>query len=917
MVHARLFLFLLALTFSPAMAPAQDAAPPPAGKPVTAREGTLAVVLAAVKPPEGQVALVVSAEQTVLPPGAAPPEAGAPLGQVAEAFGRITQDFGNVTAVAPPTMTLLNTAPGTPDIYADLPPGDALKLLAATLSPSQWALLTGMQGLGRDDLTTDTQRSLFQAQFPGGTLQISPEPSPLSLTVGAPAGPDASRDLSADLPRARLRLRQEVLMMLPSPEHPNSFYNIFEPDDPARTRYQLLQQGGAPKDTLYGAQTRQEVPNAPKTGELDYDRPILRNVVRLDGVKTVGDLVARIGFECRTELYADKRYEGRTVTLMGGRSASARRLLQALAFCLTGTFRRVGPAYVLTDDVVGYGTRRAVWAEFERRADQLRRKPLDAAGDALVTAHSPDDLPTNGDPLALSAAQVRQARKDNPDGFNPGGTQLPLSALTPTQQAAARRKLALFSQYRDHYTWLKEGETVTLDGKLSLQSSPKLELLVPSLPEPVAMNNGPSLEELFRPSGEMQNKMREARSAAGVPPAPAPVTPAPAKPTPPTLASLLKTVPRRAVLARPRTPADVDALVASMKRIGLNELWLDVFSEGVCRVPLADTGSALKGVTPLPPGAGDVLAEAVSVTRGSGIRVFPALDLLTWGAKTPAELQERTILGETAAEAAARPPAQENNGPMPSSPRLAVSPFAPDVQNALRSLVQALAARPGLAGIVWRETAPPGYEKAGDAQTALEFGYAEAARLAFLRRAHMDPLDVPIQDWGQANTLLPEFGGADLTALSTQWDTFRSEGDLQFLRALAAVWARAGAWRPILVRQRRETWGDDWFGSWDGPARPLPAHHNSWEAEEGGPSYPEASDAQAKMLSQAALLRLSPWSGSSPGALAEELTRSLVGKRWDGFVLDLTPDARVGNPPTQAGENPLAGLTPKPAPGAK
>jgi len=887
---ARFALLLLALAFLPRAAPAQDAAPI---KPLT-----LAAALAAVKPPEGEVVMVVAAEKTPLPPGAAPPVAGASLNETAAAFGRITQDFGDVMVVAPPTMTLLNAAPGTPNIYTDLPQGDALKMLAATLSSTQWKMMTSAQGIGQDDLTADFQRSLFLAQFPGGVLHVAPE-----HTILSPPG-QVSRDLSADLPRARLRLRREVMLMLPSPEHENSFYNIFEPDDPTHKRYEL-EIGEAPKDTLYGVQSRQKAPNALKAGELDYDQSILRKTVALDGVKTVGDLVGRVGAECRLELYADRRYESKTITLAGVRTAPARRLLQALAFCLTGTFRRVGPAYVLTDDVLGLGTRRQIWAEFERQAEELRRKPLDAAGDALITAHSPDDLSTSADPLALSPAQAKQARQESPMGYGPG-LQLPFSALTPAQQQAARQKIALFNQYRDHYKWLKDGETVSLDGKLSLEASPKLELIVPLLAEPVAMNNGPSLQELFRPSSEMQNKMREARAAE--PATAAPIAPKPS-PAPP-LARLLRTIPHRVVLAQLQTPADVDVLVASMKTVGLNELWLDVFSGGVCRVPVP-SGAIQAGITPPPPDASDVLAEAVRATRGSGIRVFAALDLLAWGAKTPASIQERTILGETGKEAGARQGAQAPPFPEASGPTaVAVSPFAPPVQAALRSLVQSLASRPGLAGIVWRETAPSGYEKAGDGQQGPEFGYGGDARLSFLRRAHMDPLDVPLRNEGQANTSLPEFeGGTEGAKLSEEWDKFRLDGDVVFLRGLADLWASHGARRPILIRQRRQTWGDDWFGSWDGPAKPLPAHHSSWEIMDSGPTYPEASDAQAKTTSQTALLRLSSGFSFSPDVLAEELTRSLVGKRWDGFVLDLTPDARPGDP--------LAGLTPKPASAAK
>ena len=515
-------------------------------------------------------------------------------------------------------------------------------------------------------------------------------------------------------------------------------------------------------------------------------------------------------------------------------------------------------------------------------------------------AHSPYDLNNTG-PLAFSPAQIKQAQQESPVGYGPRPVLMPLSALTPAQQQAARQKIALFNEHRDHYVeWLKECESLTLDGKIKLNASPKLELIVPSLTGPVSIEDGSSLEALFQLSREMQNKMWEARAAGPVPAAP--IAPKPT-PTPP-LTTLLRTIPQHAVLAQVKTPADIDALIASMKKIGLNELWLDVFSEGVCRVPVP-SGAMQAGITPPPTDTGDVLAEAVRATRGNGIRVFAALDLLTWGAKAPAEIQERTILGETAAEVGIRHPAHEAFFPgATSSPSLPVSPFAPPVQAALRSLVQSLASQPGLAGIVWRKTAPPGYEKAGDGQQGPEFGYAGDARLAFLRRAHIDPLDIPLQNGGQANTSLPEFeGGTEGTKLSEEWDRFRLDGNVSLMRGLADLWTSHGARRPIFVRQRRQTWGDDWFGSWDGPAKPLPAHHSSWEAVESGASYPEASNAQAKMTSQIALLRLSSGTASSREALAGELEHALVGKRWDGFVLDLTPDARSGDP--------LAGLVPK------
>ncbi len=95
MALARFAPLLPVLAFLPLAAPAQEAAPV---KPLT-----LAAALAAVRPPEGEVALTVAAEKMPLPPGAAPPIAGASLNKTVAAIGRISQDSDSVTAVAPPT----------------------------------------------------------------------------------------------------------------------------------------------------------------------------------------------------------------------------------------------------------------------------------------------------------------------------------------------------------------------------------------------------------------------------------------------------------------------------------------------------------------------------------------------------------------------------------------------------------------------------------------------------------------------------------------------------------------------------------------------------------------------------------------------------------------------------------------------
>ena len=445
----------LLLTLSPLGVPAQTAAPAAAAPAPAPKPATLADALAAARPPEVGIALAVGADNMPLPKDAPLPRPGATLGEVAAAFGRLTRHFGDVTAVAPPTMTVLNTSPGTPNIYDGMPPEDALKLLCASLTPGQWQALAGERGLGLSDLTGQDQRSLFLALFPGGTLKVQ---QAVPYEPGKPTPPSEERDLTGDLPQVRVRLARRMLVMLPVEGNPNMHTGTYLDDLPGSPpRYHVLPpRSGA--DTLYGAQTRAEVPNLPKKGQLDLSAPVLQAAVPLAGVKTVGDLIGRIGDVTRVELYADPHYEKRTLTLVGGAtSAPASQLLRALALCVTGAYRQVGPAFVLTDDLMGVGTRRLIWEQFEQEADALRKKPLDEAGDKIVLGgHSAGSLPDTGDGLGITPEQRKAYAARNPgmiDADDPASSQvtLPLAQLTPAQQDAARRVKAQLDKMRQQF----------------------------------------------------------------------------------------------------------------------------------------------------------------------------------------------------------------------------------------------------------------------------------------------------------------------------------------------------------------------------------------------------------------------------------------------------------------------------------
>jgi len=878
MTRRLLFVLVLAFLLRP---PPMRADAPPVPAP------TLAQALAEAETPHEDVYLTVAPNRVVLPPDAAPPQKGALVRLVAAAYDRLAWEFGGVVALVPPTMTVLDTDPGTPNPYDGMPPTDVLKLLLGSLSDAQWRAVTGEAGLGDADLTGDSQHALFQALFPAGTLTVRRQYDPTEMAhIGDPI------TLNADALKAvRLRLGQKVQISLPL-DGPNKGTLTWGSPPLAGKVLYTLDGGfsGGRKATLFGVAVRQTVPNVPKPSDLDFDRAALTQKIPLDGIKTVGDLISRIGGALKVEMYADRRYEKRPVLLMGPPSARAKDLLRALALCLAGAYRRVGPAYVLTDDLRGTGTRRTILVRVAQEAETARQEALADAGDRLVTERGGSDgLLPFGDDLALNDAEKSLAP---PPGQLrvPGqgmSLSLPLAQLTPAQQEEARREVEGWnaSQQAPSQPFGIGIGRATLTGQFGLSAQTVLQLLSPAVPGPVPLN-GIDVWHLFHPSSKLMQKFFASRNY----PQPQPPGLAPAQPVTPSLASLLTPISRRAVIARPRTDQEVDSLIAAMKVIGFNQLWLDVFSRGKSHLD----------------GTPDILAEALARAKGTGIVVIPTLDLLKWGVDAPPEARDLSLMGETSAQAQAwqqhytgivnqgLTPAEADKQPAPSE--LSVCPVAPSVQTVLMSLVRRLAATPGVGALVLRETATPGYERPLDysfnSTSDAGLGYVPALRLAFLRRDHVDPvdLDVGVPNSSVAlDTSLPEFDeGEQIGDANKDWNRFRWGANRDLLqRLLAAARQSAGPRFPFLIKQRHYTGGGNWYSLWDDPRVPLP--DISERAALGNIGMETDYAAFAHSLWRTNLSELDPWAGKSKGNLVAALQQRKPG--WDGFVLDLSDDA--------------------------
>lgn len=892
----------------PAFATPGDAPPPGValpGAPAGARAPkTLAQALAEAKPPKSDVYLAVGADKTIAPDKAELPPPGSTITQVAAAYGRLVRGFETVTAIAPPTMTLLNTAPGTPNPYDGIPKNDAFKLLLGSLNDAQWAALTSDRGLGAADLTGQTQHDLFAALFPAKSVTLHPE-----YGWGRGPGPEYSplTLTDTDMAQVRLRVHQRVMIGLPVVGKKTEWLNSPEETPPGQTQYQLGDyESGQGKDTLYGVQIRAVLPNVLKNGDLDFNiLPVFKKPVSLEGVKTVGDLVARVGQATRTELYADRRYEKRSVMLLGPPTARARDVLEALALCVTGTFRRVGPAFVLTDDVLGAGTRRIILNRFAQDADLARHGAVADAGDKFISAHGGvNGLPFGATNLGFSDAEKQIAANGNMAEQPGQGMQFeaPLAQLTPAQQQAARRFTDKWNASHAANAPAGQGdpERVTLDRDLLLMCQPSVQMTTPVVPGPVSLENYIQAYDLFRPSQKLEQELRQKQrtepAQAATKPAKTPASPPaaePKSPPAPSLSTVLAAVPDRVVIARPKTAADVDALVASMNRVGLNRLWLDVFSGGHSHI------DAPKGA----PAAGpDILTEALARTRGTDITVVPTLDLLQWGKDAPAESVDRTMLGETSAEAAARRQRYErvmysglsdaDAARTPAVADLNVSPASATVHQTLLALVARLAATPGVTALALQDTATTGYNTAPNSRYGVQgdgLGYTSVLRLAFLRAQHVDPIDLEPESMDarmNADTSLPEFDDYQSVAdASAKWGGFRFGADQDLMNRLLAAARTAGGPRfPLWVHARRTAYNADWYGLWEDPRGPLPelSEENAFGGSDSETDYAALARAQCR----ANVILLNPWGARSAEGLAQSVKDMKPG--WSGFVLDVS-----------------------------
>ena len=819
-----------ALLLLPLRAAWAEAPAAPAPRPVTLADALAAMPDASVA--DGSVVLTVGPGQ-VTP---TPPPADAPPGSavvqtpqtLAEQYGRSLQVFSHVTALAPPAMTVLNRDPA----LASLPLGRLAgqhpeTYLLGSMTPAQLRQ-AGAAGLAYADMTPD-QQSLIHA--------LLPEPLEIVPTSLAEHQLDKAQRAAYDGQIKKVSgnelfgaLRFHAYLTAHFYVHAPVGFGIGDTQDlvPSTGAYKLpfggygnMESRGKSTETILKA----DVPNAPKPGDILWNRRDLERTISVAGLTTVDALVQRLGSAAHLELYADPHYAALPVLARGDlkERQPARDVMQALALCVCGTWRQVGPAYVLTDDVQGLGTRQAFLAEIGQIWGNRLSEAGKDAGKQLGASdwmHSLSFAP--GDIGALSPDQITTIQKAS--GTNEGN--LSWKSLPAALQEHLKD---VFLHYGDGFQNIPEFVKMGEDMKAAAESIRPETLVDTTLNIRLAVElPGTGAMMLDGPYKIQPPKPDDAADAA-------PNTSAPA-------GSIVLDKPLRGVLCAPKTPDEARAVVAKLVKMHLNTLFLDVFTGGRTYFP----NDALP---PASAEAGGVLSAALAAAKPPHIAVYAVLDTFCWRKDSlmphPAPwpsgfAEDLTVTGETAGHVVQRRFAANALSAIYDHPHYALaregteswaSPLDPAMRTLLPTLSRTLAATPGLAGLVFEDTILPGYD-ADRPEDGNALGYSLPNRLAYLRAKHLDPVDISSgygdmvtvnvseeNFFGHYDITIPTFGSqsSDFDA----WMKLLKDADTSLL---AGCWRSAHAAAPSLpLLLRGELPAVSVFSPWNDPLHTEPS----------------------------------------------------------------------------------------------
>ena len=673
-------------------------------------------------------------------------------------YGRRIVRLRGVTVFAPAQMIVLNTNLGKPDLYAKMSMTDKMQILEASLTPSQWQSISSPNGLGMGDLQGE-QRDIFNALLPNPfvyRVTTMPSPGELSRALNGEAltkrEPPVKKTVTdAQRSSIRLRINRETTLFSPSVD-PSSPFNIgiVQKEDPGTSLLVVDEQITRDRSESFGAVLSQAVPSYLKKGQIDFDAAALNVPVTFADATTVGELIQRIRTATRTEIYADLRLARLPITIRAVPDAQLRagELLKALCWSVTGAVRYVrreggdsaaSGVFILTDDVEGLGIRwdritdwtmAASSAEYDakHRRDRVirRKKVLDTIGFA------PDETFT---PTPEQKAQIEKGWSNGVSRFL--GVSYPISVLPPDLQERARQSAQETNAVRAKDTSGRPPKLVSSE-MVSVSVRLGMRLDVPDVGSiPVGLWSSGGLDS-FLPDADYTDPLRAAQPVAKT-------------------ITLAPTLKAGGVLSvTPTNEEEARVAVRAARTHGLRQVWIAALPERedtsreqadteFQRILAAAVGEARQASEkPV-----DVLAVArvLSVpTRHGGDKAAVKLSPMDINLNGQSESRAAQSRLDTALFMGQDTRSLEK---ATKQARDWLLPDEPVVIRRVAARLSALAATPGLSGIVLTDLVAPGYRipKVGSRYYDGDYtnlGYTANRRIAAIQAFGVDPVDIEL-----------------------------------------------------------------------------------------------------------------------------------------------------------------------------
>jgi hypothetical protein len=732
---------------------------------------------------------------------------------LADYFGHRLVRLRGLSVLAPTKMVILNTKFGKPDYFADLPRQGKLQMLQASLNAAQWRQLGSESGLGASDLSRN-QRELYLSFLPNPMVICTPGvvgDKPIVLS-----GPQRNN--------IRLRLNRAVASF--SIPYQGGKDSLYISNDTAGTEHIAMNYDGLGNDgaTIFGQPVKSTVPNRLKSQQIDFSSPALQSSISLTGLQTVGDMIARIRMTTRIEIYVDGQLAKRTlwVRAVDSQTVRAGEALQALCWSLTGAIRYVSDGnqsgvFILTDDVEGVGSRLAKIKDWIQAAQEhlnqaqstlmgsiRERKPLQYLGFAA------DDASALGEKANKA---VEEGWKTTKERWR--GALVALTDLSPQQQEMVRQGIV---SYEKRHSGSGDGVLVN-NGTVSVSVQIRPVFLVPGVGVVSDLQPVLDVDPLLPPA--------------------TPISPSANEPVP----KFADTITIPANLAQggiwcvsPTTEDEVRQVIQAAQKRGMTQVWLVL---PLLPAVANDSETFLvKSKALLTAAITEAQKAASPIKILAGVRLFrlPASSETTPIRKG----QDVTITGELPSEMAKRRAANYLSAEV--DPRTAsltrqpaydwIAPEAREILGKITHRLSEVAATPGVSGIILLDTAPPGYSLPTPSHASDGFasvGYTQSSRVAFIRSAGFDPIDITADPFARNIRLRPsllESGNVRVSQNNStpdsngEWNRFRSDllnrtlADM-YTPLLASLPKREEGFPVYLQNLDAASTGTGWFSSWE------------------------------------------------------------------------------------------------------